>query len=784
MWSCGGNHKGQLGLTIQEAPNNVAKLPTRVTFFEQTRIQMIACGLEHTIFLTEDHKVYSCGAGENGQLGLGNMQSVPMPTLIPTFSNVRVIKVECGFYFSVFVTDNNDIYTCGRNHYGQLCQGTVTPLNVPQKIPDNLLPWKTPEQLPLSLTTSLSSDSNNSNSSSSSSTNNSNNETNNPIYRNDEEIENIYCGQHHMICVLKSGGIYVGGWNGYGQLGLGDLKDRRSFEKLTFFEQRNTSVRVTTCGAAHSAFITDMNELWLCGYNTAGQLALGHENAKVHTLQRVRHPALKHKRIVDVKCGTVHTIIVTEALKSKNELLRKSVKNMPEMEKLMFDSEIIGKESSSFPICGEFVEIRCPCLGKGPRREVNLSDEAIRILLYYCLSDDLPIIQHRNYQGSPSDNEGSEMVSFSEATKNAFILLEIIQFIQQNDPQPEHLQLTHNRLLFLLVSQLVQNLSSDNAIILLERLSKNYTSTDHNSGSTIDSHDILNLIQTFIYQLLHKSVLSDTFTHLPGAERLQLSGQRHLWNILQAPKYAVFNLESTVTNASNCPAGSLESDMRRFYDNNQRNYGGDVELILDREGKEAIRANRVVLASRCEYFKRKFSIGMMDQKTRSVPLYDPILDGDSSNRSPEEEQLQIQVKRQFIRYLYTSEIDIDSSNAVALLNIWNFYCMPINDPVSIQCQEIISDGLNEDNVLPFMHSFLNLYPGVFRDLEDVCVDVCVRNWKVMHDKFSDEELFGWLGIKEYMVINRRFMEVAHLSSSTSRVEANAAQQALDRKNGL
>jgi alpha-tubulin suppressor-like RCC1 family protein len=394
VWSCGGNHKGQLGLTAQEAPNNLAKQPTRVSFFNHTKVKMVACGLEHTIFLTEEHKVYSCGAGDNGQLGLGHNQAVSTPTLIPTFINCKVIKIECGFYFSVFVTENMDIYTCGRNHYGQLCQGTVTPLNIPTKIQDHLLPWKL-EPHSLGKCT---------------------------------DIADIYCGQHHMICVLECGEIYVGGWNGYGQLGLGDLRDRKSFEKLTFFEQRNMSVRVTTCGAAHTAFITDTNELWVCGYNTAGQLALGHENAKVHTLQRVRHPALKHKKIVDVKCGTVHTIVVTEALKSKSELLRKSIKNMPEMEKLMFDSEIITKDGEVFPICDEFVEIRCPSLGKGKRRVVNLSEAAVKVLLYFCLSDELPTIEpsklnhYKSHAVKP--NSTLDRQYSIEKTQNAFLLLD------------------------------------------------------------------------------------------------------------------------------------------------------------------------------------------------------------------------------------------------------------------------------------------------------------------------------------------------------------------------
>ena len=35
----------------------------------ETRILQIVCGQDHTMFLTEDGEVYSCGLGADGQTG-------------------------------------------------------------------------------------------------------------------------------------------------------------------------------------------------------------------------------------------------------------------------------------------------------------------------------------------------------------------------------------------------------------------------------------------------------------------------------------------------------------------------------------------------------------------------------------------------------------------------------------------------------------------------------------------------------------------------------------------
>jgi alpha-tubulin suppressor-like RCC1 family protein len=50
--------------------------------------------------------------------------------------------------------------------------------------------------------------------------------------------------------------VYSFGWNGYGQLGLGDIDDRHSPVQITAFTQTVTEI---ACGQYHSLAITGIS---------------------------------------------------------------------------------------------------------------------------------------------------------------------------------------------------------------------------------------------------------------------------------------------------------------------------------------------------------------------------------------------------------------------------------------------------------------------------------------------------------------------------------------------
>lgn len=65
----------------------MSSTPEAVTCFikTSTKIESVTAGGRHTLFLTQGGQVYSCGANENGQLGLGpTKDKVFEPRLIET----------------------------------------------------------------------------------------------------------------------------------------------------------------------------------------------------------------------------------------------------------------------------------------------------------------------------------------------------------------------------------------------------------------------------------------------------------------------------------------------------------------------------------------------------------------------------------------------------------------------------------------------------------------------------------------------------------------------------
>ena len=133
VYGTGSNDKGHLGI----GNNTDVNTPQLVSDISNLVIDKVSAGYKHSLFLASDGKVYSCGSNDYGELGLGNDISFNTPQLISDISNLTITSVSAGSYFSLFLTNDGKVYSCGNNSSGQLGLGNNTNFNTPQLITDS-----------------------------------------------------------------------------------------------------------------------------------------------------------------------------------------------------------------------------------------------------------------------------------------------------------------------------------------------------------------------------------------------------------------------------------------------------------------------------------------------------------------------------------------------------------------------------------------------------------------------------------------------------------------------
>jgi alpha-tubulin suppressor-like RCC1 family protein len=86
-------------------------------------ITSVAAGVNHSLYITTEGKLYAMGGNEYGQLGdgtSGDNANKAKPVLIAD----NVASVAAGVDHSLYITTDGKLYAMGWNEYGQLGNGT------------------------------------------------------------------------------------------------------------------------------------------------------------------------------------------------------------------------------------------------------------------------------------------------------------------------------------------------------------------------------------------------------------------------------------------------------------------------------------------------------------------------------------------------------------------------------------------------------------------------------------------------------------------------------------
>lgn len=134
----GNNHFGQLGLGHKklvdvskgfEAWNPVAPWWSD----NKSGIESLNCGFNHSVLQLENGDLFAFGSNTWGELAIGTTTSPMYPTPVTFFKEkgIRVKKVAVGNSFTLFLTDEGRVFGCGATDEGQLPVNAFEPVPIP-----------------------------------------------------------------------------------------------------------------------------------------------------------------------------------------------------------------------------------------------------------------------------------------------------------------------------------------------------------------------------------------------------------------------------------------------------------------------------------------------------------------------------------------------------------------------------------------------------------------------------------------------------------------------------
>ena len=219
LWSCGNNMYGQLC-----HGNKEKQLKPRQTSF--SNISKISAGTHHSLFQNYKGEIFSCGCNEHGECGLGHFNHPQITPNLILNAPSNIVQFVCGYFQSLFLDSEGNVFSVGDNTKGQLGLGHITNQNELNKIV-NIPPIKT-----------------------------------------------ISCVYSSSYLIDFEGIVWSFGYNTFGQLGQGKnntiLNAPKEISTLKDIQQ----ISIGSHGI-HFLAKNSQNQIFVTGYNHYGQLGTG-----------------------------------------------------------------------------------------------------------------------------------------------------------------------------------------------------------------------------------------------------------------------------------------------------------------------------------------------------------------------------------------------------------------------------------------------------------------------------------------------------------------------------
>jgi X-linked retinitis pigmentosa GTPase regulator len=259
VFAWGADRYGQLGLANKKG-GRCYSIPKFCTF--NVIIRRIACGEEHSAFITNNGSIYTMGSNTDGRLGIGDrsLALASTPCLIEDLASFRATEIACGWGHTAAVMDNGKVFTWGVGDYGAL------------GISECLTQWR-PVQVNLK-----------------------------------EHIQNVSCGTRHTAFVDSKGKLFMCGAGDAGQLGLGSHDKKSLPTQVTNIKE---AVISAACGIFHTLVLTSTKNVIAMGGNKFGQLGIG---SKRSSLYPVAVKGLESERVVSIAAGHISAAVTEKGV--------------------------------------------------------------------------------------------------------------------------------------------------------------------------------------------------------------------------------------------------------------------------------------------------------------------------------------------------------------------------------------------------------------------------------------------------------------------------------------
>lgn len=254
---------GQLGL----GDNSTRFVPT---YTGLDNVIDIATGHNFSLALKADGTLWVWGQGNKGQLGQNNTSNSNVPIQVRGVNGIdlltKVTQIDAYDCHWVARLQDGTAVVCGGNDYGDLADGTTTQRRVPIYLPNQYNTGKM------------------------------------------TGIRKVYAGQY-MTGVLKSDGtLWIGGYNNYGQSGIGNTRVSRLLTQVKAPSGSSTLNNIIDVDMAyHVMAISADLELYAWGYN--GNRQIGNNSTKTATL-----PVLIDvggQEVTYISAGNVNSMAIT-----------------------------------------------------------------------------------------------------------------------------------------------------------------------------------------------------------------------------------------------------------------------------------------------------------------------------------------------------------------------------------------------------------------------------------------------------------------------------------------